>query len=273
MKPTLIKPLNYTESLLFCLANWLKSVEKLSFYTLELQENSDYFSQQSIETIKKHQQLDRELMQNNLSIIHPELTWYFFYKHFTYLTQLNPTKHGKIAWEALDYDYRNFPDELWKYNSQDSFRLYGIPIKLPSFVVYRDIVYQEKLTTKFIFFEQEMANRCKSYLETKYYRLLDMDVVIEQLGNTLYVPASISLETIPSQWVILAFLRSSGMSKVLLFKTMLLKKDTFEISTFFHPQMLVDYFIDKVDRKLTIGLSTILFLLLVFAFLINLNRE
>ena len=255
MIPTLLNPLNYTESVLFCLAILLKSdVTKLSFYTGESENYLDYFYQQGLETIKNPQKLDREIMQNNL-VVFAESTWYFVYKRFTYLYELNLIKDMQIVWDALDYDYRNFPDELWKYNSKDSFRLYGIPIKLPSFVVYRDIVYQEKLTTKFIFFEPEMANICKSYLENKYYKLLDMDVVIEQQEKTLYVPASISLETIPFPWVVLAFLRSSGMSRVLLFKTMLLKKDTFEISTFFHPQMLVDYFIDKVDIKLTVGLS------------------
>ncbi len=234
MNPTLLKPLNYTESLLFCLANWLKSIEKLSFYTLELQENSDYFYQQSIETIKKHQQLDRELMQNNLSLIHPELTWYFFYKHFTYLTELNPTEHGKIVWKALDYDYRNFPDELWKYNCKDSFRLYGIKFSLPSFVVY-----QEELKTQLIFFDQQVADICQSYLERKY-ESIGLNSIVEGQGNIIQVAIEIP---------------SLG------------------IKTFFHPEMINDYWMTRINRKVTIGASIIIFIFLGLAYLINLDSQ
>ncbi len=231
---TKLKPLNHTESWLLCLATFLKSRNKLSFYTSELEEYSDYFYQPSIETIKNHQQLDRELMQDNLSLIYPESTWYFFYKHFTYLTQLNPTEHGEIVGKALDYDYRNFPDELWKYNRKDSFRLYGIKCKLPSFVVYED-----ELKTQLIFFDQKVADICKSYLGRKYENL-GMNSIVEGQGNIIQVATEI-----PS----------------------------FGIKTFFYPEMINDYWMTRIDRRLTIGASIIIFIVLGLAYLINLDSQ
>ncbi|ACB54399.1 hypothetical protein cce_5053 [Crocosphaera subtropica ATCC 51142] len=181
---TEIKTLNYTESLLFCLATLFnRDITTLSVYT-EQSSYSDDVYQQCLETLKSHQKLDRKLMQDNLQVF-DESTWYFVYKRFTRLSELNFNKDIQIVWEALDYDYKNLPDQLWKYNSKDILQLYGITIKLPSFVVYI-----EKSRTKFIFFEKEMINICQNYLED-YFKPLDKEVVIEKHNHILWVSESI----------------------------------------------------------------------------------
>ncbi len=229
-----INNLNYTQSWLFCAATLLKSkINQLSFYTKELTQYSDYFYAESLKTLKNTQKFDRQLMQDNLSVISLESNWYFLYTYLTRLHQENPTEHGQIIWEALDYDYQNFPDELWKYNSKDSFRLYGIKFKLPSFVVQED-----ELKTKLIFFDVEIANIVKSYLDG-FYKHLEIDDVVEQQENIVYI----------------------------------VKETTLGTRTYFFPQKINYYWMDRIDRRLTIGASIIIFLFLVLAYLINLNSD
>ena len=233
MKPQ-IKTLNHTESWLFCAATLLKSkINQLSFYTKELTQYSDDFYAESLETLKNPQKFDRQLMKENQSLICFVSNWYFLYTYLTRLHQENPTEHGQIIWEALDYDYQNFPDELWKYNFKDSFRLYGIKFKLPSFVVQDD-----ELKTKLIFFDVEIANIVKSYLDG-FYKHLGIDDVVEQQENIVYI----------------------------------VKETTLGIRTYFFPQKINDYWTERIDRRLTIGASIIIFLFLVLAYLINLNSD
>ncbi len=235
MLPALIKPLNYTESWLFCATIIFKAnLKNLSFYKIKLNQYSEHFYQQGLETISSHQKLDRQILKDNQSVIWIESTWYFFYKYFTRLQSEYPTEHRKIIWKALDYDYRNFPDELWKYNCKDSFRLYGIKCKLPSFVVY-----QEEVNTQLIFFDEKVADICKSYLERKY-ESIGLDSIVEGEGNIIQVATEIP---------------SLG------------------IKTFFHPEMINDYWMTRINRKVTIGASIIIFIFLGLAYLINLDSQ
>ncbi len=234
MKLTNMNQLNYTESWLLCTATLLKKkINCLSFYSQDLSQYSDDFYHEGLETIKNHQKLDRQMMKDNQAVIGNGGNWYFFYTYLTRLHQENPTEHWKIIWEALDYDYQKFPDELWKYNFKDNFRLSGIKFKLPLFVVQED-----EIKTKLIFLDLRVANICQMYLK-RFYKSLGIDEVVEQQENIVYVVKETPLGT----------------------------------RTYFFPQKINYYWMERINRRLNIGASIIIFLFLVLAKLINLSGD
>ncbi len=259
---TELKTLNYTEFLLFCLANLLNNdISKLSFYTEELYKYSDRFYQQGLETLKDYQKLDRNLMQDNL-IVFSETTWYFVYKRFTRLSELSFNKDIQIIWGALDYDYKNFPDQLWKYNSEDSFRLYRIfKFQLPSFVVY-----EENDSTKLIFFDQEIASEYSNCLEKKYEDL-ELRFVVERNKNIVHVAREGTFVyfnplRISSSKILLSAIRINE-TEILFW--LCLAKCLMKIDTFFCPQMLNDYWIGRTEKKFLLSGILLTFLLIIIS--------
>ncbi|EAZ88256.1 hypothetical protein [Crocosphaera chwakensis] len=259
---TKIKTLNYTESLLFCLATLFnRDVTKLSFYTKEVENYLDTVYQQGIETLRKHQKLDRALMQDNLRVF-DESTWYFVYKSFTRLSELTFNKDIKIVEKALDYDYKNFPDELWKYNNKDNFRPYKIfKFQLPPFVVY-----EENDSTKLIFFNEKVASEYSNYLEKKYEDL-ELHFVVERNNNIVHVAKKgtfIYFDSliISSSKIILSAIKIN--EKEMLF-WLCLAKCLIKIDTFFCPQMLNDYWIGRTENKFLLSGIILTFLLIIIS--------
>ncbi|MDJ0511307.1 MAG: hypothetical protein QNJ64_18945 [Crocosphaera sp.] len=173
------------------------------------------------------------MMKDNQVVMSLSDNWYYFYKYITQLHLENPTEHGEIIWKALAYDYRNFPDELWKYNFQDSFRLYGIKFKLPVFVVQ-----ESEIKTKLIFFDLRAANIYQRYLK-EFYKSLDIDEVVEQQENIVYI----------------------------------VKENPLGIRTYFFPQKINYYWMDRINRRLNLAASIIICLFLAFAYLLNLSSN
>ncbi|EAZ88352.1 hypothetical protein [Crocosphaera chwakensis] len=233
---TALKDLNYTEALLFCLATLFnRDITKLSFYTEKLENSSNTFYQQEVESLRKHQKLDRALMQDNLRVF-DESTWYFVYKRFTRLSELTFNK--------------------------DNFRPYKIfKFQLPPFVVY-----EENDSTKLIFFNEKVASEYSNYLEKKYEDL-ELHFVVERNNNIVHVAKKgtfIYFDSliISSSKIILSAIKIN--EKEMLF-WLCLAKCLIKIDTFFCPQMLNDYWIGRTENKFLLSGIILTFLLIIIS--------